>query len=53
MHKCPRSAPNNMNAEEIFELDCPECGESVELIKDEEKRKCSKSGAVVVNSRLK
>jgi len=50
MHKCPRSDPNNMSADDIFDIACPECGESIEFFKDEDKRKCPKCGKMVVNS---
>ena len=52
MHKCPRQDPNNMNTGDIFEINCPECGESIEFFKDETKRKCPACGEIVINPRL-
>ena len=52
MDKCPRQDPNNMNAGDEFEINCPECGESIEFFKDETQRKCPKCGKIVANSRL-
>ena len=34
MDKCPRQDPNNFKTEDIFEIDCPECGYSVEFFKE-------------------
>ena len=52
MDKCPRQDPNNLKAGDIFEIDCPECGDSVELFRDETERKCQNCGQMVVNTML-
>ena len=52
MDKCPRQDPNSMKTGDIFEINCPECGESVEFLKDEAQRKCPKCGEIVANPRL-
>ena len=52
MDKCPRQDPNNMNTGEIFEINCPECGESIEFFKDESQRKCPACREIVVTTRL-
>lgn len=53
MHKCPRQDPNAWKPGDIFEIDCHECGESVEFFKDEAQLKCQSCGKTVVNSRIK
>ena len=49
MDKCPRQDPNNFKTGDIFEIDCPECGYSVEFFKDEAQQKCKNCGKVVNN----
>ena len=52
MDKYPRQDPNNLKAGDAFEINCPECGESIEFFKDETQRKCLKCGKIVPNSQL-
>ena len=52
MDKCPRQDPNDFKPGDIFEIACPGCGESIELIGDEAQRKCPKCGEIVVNSKF-
>ena len=52
MDKCPRSDPNDFKTGDIFEIDCPECGDSVEFFKDETERKCQNCGKMVINPKL-
>ncbi|MFZ9023579.1 MAG: hypothetical protein ACO3BO_02415 [Anaerohalosphaeraceae bacterium] len=52
MDRCPRQDPNNLKAGDIFEIDCPECGNSIEFFKDETERTCKGCGGRVVNPRL-
>jgi endogenous inhibitor of DNA gyrase (YacG/DUF329 family) len=52
MDRCPRQDPNNLKAEDIFEIDCPECGHGIEYFKDETERKCKNCGKRVVNTLL-
>jgi len=51
MDKCPRQDPNNLKADDIFEINCPECGKSIEFFKDDRLHKCPKCGKIVANSR--
>jgi hypothetical protein len=37
---------------DIFEVDCPGCGNPVEFFKDEATRKCRRCGYVVINPRM-
>jgi len=48
--KCPRQDPNNLKTGDIFEIDCPECGYSVEFFKDETQRKCKNCGKMVITT---
>ena len=50
MDRCPRQDPNNFKAEDIFEMVCPDCGDSIEFFKDEAERKCQNCGKRVVNT---
>jgi ribosomal protein S27E len=34
---------------DVFEVECPGCGQAMEFFKDEERRKCRKCGRMVVN----
>ncbi|MHC4930545.1 MAG: hypothetical protein ACYSN9_02820 [Planctomycetota bacterium] len=52
MDRCPRQDPNNLKAGDIFEIDCPECGNSIEFFKDETERTCKGCGGRVVNTQL-
>lgn len=52
MERCPRSDPNDFKFGDIFELDCPACGVSVEFVKNEVQRKCPGCGETVVNTRV-
>ncbi|MHC5101105.1 MAG: hypothetical protein ACYSOG_04640 [Planctomycetota bacterium] len=52
MDRCPRQDPNNLKAGDIFEIDCPECGNSIEFFKDETERTCKGCGDRVVNTQL-
>ena len=52
MDKCPRQDPNQFKTGDIFEIACPECGESIELLGDEAQHKCPKCGEIVLNPRF-
>ena len=52
MDRCPRQDPNNLKAGDIFEIDFPECGNSIEFFKDETERTCKGCGRRVVNTQL-
>ncbi len=49
MSKCPRNDPNNLSTDDVFEVDCPGCGKSIEFFKDEVQNKCRGCGQVVPN----
>ena len=38
-----------LKPQDIFEVDCPGCGSSVEFFRDDDKQKCSKCGQVIAN----
>jgi len=52
MHKCPRQENRDWSPNEELEVECPDCGQSLEFFKDEEKRKCRNCGRMVTNPRL-
>lgn len=52
MPRCPGLDPSRFKPDDVFELICPSCGNSVEFWKDESKRKCKKCGQDVRNPRL-
>ncbi len=49
MSKCPRNDPNNLSADDVFEVECPGCGKAIEFFKDEIQNKCRGCGKVVPN----
>ncbi|OGL42422.1 MAG: hypothetical protein A2161_21085 [Candidatus Schekmanbacteria bacterium RBG_13_48_7] len=50
--KCPGQDASNWKPEDIYELDCPVCGYSVEFFKDDRWRKCVKCGFCIKNPRV-
>jgi endogenous inhibitor of DNA gyrase (YacG/DUF329 family) len=52
MLRCPGQDIRFWKPEDIFEVKCPGCGETVEFFKDEPKIKCRKCGRMVVNPKL-
>lgn len=50
--KCPGQDMQYWTAEAIFEVDCPECGKTVEFYKDDTTRVCSGCGHRFVNPKL-
>jgi len=52
MVKCPGQDQRYWKPEDINEVNCPECGSSIEFWKDEPRRKCSKCSKIVWNPRI-
>ena len=52
MARCPGQDQRYWKPEDIFEVKCPGCGESVEFFKDEPNLKCRNCGQDVSNPRI-
>jgi len=52
MVKCPGHDERFWKTDDIFEVQCPGCGRSVEFFKDEPKLKCRKCGQMVINPKI-
>jgi hypothetical protein len=52
MFRCPGQDQRFWKPEDIFDVDCPECGKTIEFWKDEPKLKCPQCKSVVANPRL-
>jgi HD superfamily phosphodiesterase len=52
MVRCPGQDQRFWKPEDIFEVQCPGCGETVEFFKDEPKLKCRKCKQMVVNPKI-
>ena len=52
MQTCPGQNRRFWTADDITELSCPACGATIELWKDDSKRKCPKCGTLVVNPKI-
>lgn len=52
MFRCPGQDQRFWKPEDIFEVRCPGCGQSVEFFKDEPKLNCRKCGRMVVNPKI-
>jgi len=52
MFRCPGQDQRFWKPEDIFEVRCPGCGETVEFFKDEPKLKCQKCGRIVLNPKI-
>lgn len=50
--KCPRQDPQNLKPNDIFEVDCPQCGTSIEFWNKDTMTKCPKCNAIVENPRI-
>lgn len=50
--KCPGQDMRNWKPGDIFDVDCPHCGNKVEFFKDETTRRCSVCKNKVVNPRM-
>jgi hypothetical protein len=49
---CPGRDTSTWTSDDIFEVPCPVCGESIEFFKDDRRRPCSRCGFIVANPRL-
>jgi HD superfamily phosphodiesterase/predicted RNA-binding Zn-ribbon protein involved in translation (DUF1610 family) len=52
MQRCPGQDTRYWRAEDIFEVECSGCGNSIEFFKDEVSLKCKKCGRQIINPRL-
>jgi HD superfamily phosphodiesterase len=52
MARCPGQDQRFWKPEDIFEVNCPECGGLIEFWKDEPKLKCPNCGKLAVNPKL-
>jgi len=52
MVRCPGQDQRFWKPEDIFEVQCPRCGGTVEFFKDEPKLKCRNCGQMVVNPKI-
>jgi len=52
MVKCPGQDQRFWKPEDIFEVECSNCGKAIEFFKDEPKLKCRGCGHVVVNPKI-
>jgi len=52
MVRCPGQDQRFWKPEDIFEVQCPGCGGTVEFFKDEPKQKCRSCGQTVVNPKI-
>jgi len=50
--RCPGQDMRYWKFDAIFDVECPNCGYSVEFFKDESSRKCPNCGERVVNPRM-
>lgn len=50
--RCPGQDPRFWKLDDIFDVDCPHCGEAVEFWKDEPSVKCPHCRRIVANPRL-
>jgi putative nucleotidyltransferase with HDIG domain len=52
MFRCPGQDQRFWKPEDIFEVQCPGCGKTIEFFKDEPKLKCRKCGQMVINPKI-
>jgi putative nucleotidyltransferase with HDIG domain len=52
MVRCPGQDQRFWKPEDIFEVQCSECGKAIEFFKDEPKLKCRSCGQTVVNPKI-
>ncbi|MBW8002250.1 MAG: HD domain-containing protein [Planctomycetes bacterium] len=52
MFRCPGQDQRFWKPDDIFEVECPDCGKTIEFFKDEPKLKCRKCGAMVINPKI-
>jgi len=52
MLRCPGQDPRFWKPDDIFDVKCPGCGQTVEFFKDEPKLKCRECGQTVINPKI-
>jgi hypothetical protein len=52
MLRCPGQDQRFWKPGDIFEVECPGCGRTIEFFKDEPKLKCRNCGQMVINPKL-
>ncbi|MHC4157808.1 MAG: HD domain-containing protein [Planctomycetota bacterium] len=52
MVRCPGQDQRFWKPEDIFEITCPHCDQSIEFFKDEPKLKCKDCGQMVINPKI-
>ena len=52
MVRCPGQDQRFWKPQDIFEVDCTKCGQSVEFFKDEPQLKCRRCGHTVINPKI-
>lgn len=52
MVRCPGQDGRFWKPDDIFEVQCPGCGQAIEFFKDEPKLKCGKCGRTVLNPKI-
>ena len=52
MVRCPGQDQRFWKPGDIFEVKCPNCGQTTEFFKDEPKLKCRKCGQMVLNPKI-
>ena len=50
--RCPGQDRINWTPNDIFDIECPQCGTAIEYFKDDRCRKCPQCGALVQNPRF-
>ena len=50
--QCPGQDSRYWSGEDVFEVNCPNCGHSVEFFKDDSRQKCHKCGHRMLNPRM-
>jgi ribosomal protein S27E len=50
--RCPGQDTQYWKPGDIFEVDCPKCGNKVEFFKDEATRRCRSCGEKVLNPKM-
>jgi hypothetical protein len=52
MLRCPGQDERFWKPGDIFEVQCPGCGNAAEFFKDEPKLKCRKCGRIILNPKI-
>jgi len=52
MFRCPGQDQRFWKPDDIFEVECSQCGKPIEFFKDEPRLKCRKCGHTVVNPKI-